>query len=139
MASSRKMRSRVSSATAARPAAINFASAGSGMYSLAPSWIAATAAHEGRRKGVGDLGRRASRPLRVDDIRHRRAELLLDQNDFAARDQADVEVDVDRFGDLAVEFEHRAGAELERVADLHARAPKHGRDLGRPIEHRLEK
>src|SRR5579871_589411 len=44
MASSRQIRSRVSSATAASKAAISSGSGGSGIYSLAPAWIAATAA-----------------------------------------------------------------------------------------------
>jgi hypothetical protein len=38
------MSSRVSSATAASTAAINSGSGGSGIYSLAPAWMAATAA-----------------------------------------------------------------------------------------------
>ena len=53
----------------------------------------------------------------LDDFRHGHAELVLDQHDFAARDQAVVDVDIDRLADLAVEFEHGAGAELEQVAD----------------------
>src|SRR4051812_31401334 len=44
MASSRQTRSRESLATAASTAAISSGSGGSGMYSLAPAWIAATAA-----------------------------------------------------------------------------------------------
>src|SRR5262249_2615478 len=44
MASSRWTRSRESLATAASTAAISSGSGGSGMYSLAPAWIAATAA-----------------------------------------------------------------------------------------------
>src|SRR3954454_9711048 len=44
IASSRQTRSRESLATAARTAAISSGSGGSGMYSLAPAWIAATAA-----------------------------------------------------------------------------------------------
>src|SRR3954464_14343191 len=44
MASSREISSRESLATAASTAAINSGSGGSGMYSLAPAWIAATAA-----------------------------------------------------------------------------------------------
>src|ERR1700683_2528722 len=45
---------------------------------------------------LGGVAPRASRPLRLDDFRHRHAELLLDQNDFAAGHQAVVDVDVDR-------------------------------------------
>src|ERR1700680_3636450 len=82
--------------------------------------------------------RDASRPLRLDDFRHRHAELFFHQHDFAAGHQAVVDIDVDRLADLAVEFEHRAGAELEQIADLHARPAEHGRDLDRDVEHRFE-
>src|ERR1700752_2434724 len=77
-------------------------------------------------------------PLRLDHFRHGDAELLLDQHHFAARDQPVVDVDVDRLADLAVEFEHGARPELQQVADVHFRTPKHGRDLYRHIEHRFE-
>src|SRR5437762_5033752 len=80
----------------------------------------------------------ASIALRLDDFRHGHAELFLDQYHFAAGDQAVVDVDVDRLADLAVEFEHRAGAEPQQFADLHARAPEHGRDFHRHVEHGFE-
>src|SRR5580704_6089535 len=56
---------------------------------------------------------RPSRPLRLDDFRHRHAELFFHQHDFAAGHQTVVDIDVDRLADLAVELQHRAGAELE--------------------------
>src|SRR5580658_3275786 len=209
--------SRRSSATAASTAAISSASGGSGMYSLAPAWIAATAARASvavpqatigawmcsassavtrsrmamatstisrsaprpdrstasawaisaacvtvaplsiaslvavvswplsvptiRSRIVSFLLRYpppASRPFRLDDFRHRYAELFFDQNDLAASDQAVVDVDVDRFADLAVEFEHCAGAELEEIVDFHPRPTEHCRDLNRNVEYRFE-
>ena len=210
IASSRQTSSRVSSATAASTAAISSGSGGSGMYSLAPAWIAATAAralfsmpqatigtwmcsssslldqladvdrdldhqqvgalagaqHGQRlldRFGVGDGGAAVHRDLGrggelaleraddekshgslplvsfgLDDFRHGHAELVLDQHHLAARDQAVVDVDVDRLADLAVELQHGAGAELEQVADLHAGAAEHRRHLHRHVEHRFE-
>src|SRR6202043_3657468 len=39
----------------------------------------------------------ASTAVRLDDFGHGHAELLLDQHDFAAGDQAIVDVDIDRF------------------------------------------
>ena len=76
--------------------------------------------------------------FRLDDFRHRHAELVLDQHHFAARDQAVVDVDVDRLADLAVELQHGAGPELEQLADVHAGAAEHGGDLHRHVEHRFE-
>src|ERR1700728_1022111 len=55
--------------------------------------------------------RLASRSLRLDDFRHRYAELFLDQHDLATRDQ---------------------------VSDLHPRAPEHGRNLNRYVEYRFK-
>src|SRR4051794_25037850 len=85
-----------------------------------------------RRMGFGPSGYPAascSAPLRLDHFGHRDAKLLLDQHDFAARDEAVVDVDVDCFADLAVELEHRAGSEPQEVADVHAGAAEHGRNL----------
>src|SRR5690349_1021968 len=82
--------------------------------------------------------RGASSPLRLDDFRHRHAELVLDQDDLAARDQAVVDVDVDGFADLAIELEHGAGTDIEKLAHLHVSAAEHGRDLHRNVEHRFE-
>src|SRR3954465_12737099 len=44
--------------------------------------------------------------FRLDDFRHGDAEFFFDQYDFAARNQAVIDVDVDRLADLAVEFEY---------------------------------
>ena len=65
-------------------------------------------------------------PLRLDDFRHGHAELLLDEYDFAARNQAVVDVDIDGLADLAVEFEHGARPELEQLADFHASTAEYG-------------
>ena len=80
----------------------------------------------------------SSVPFRLDDFRHGHAELVLDQHDFAARDQAVVDVDVDRLADLAVELEHGAGPSLSRSPTSMRGAAEHGRDLHRHVEHRLE-
>src|SRR5215211_4696751 len=80
----------------------------------------------------------ASVAFLLDDFSHGDAELLLDQHDFAARDQPVVDVDVDRLADLAVELEHCTRAEPQQVADVHAGAPEHGGDLHRHVEYRFE-
>src|SRR5258708_1238454 len=74
----------------------------------------------------------------LDDFGHRHAEALVDDDDLAARHQAVVDVDVDRFADLAVELDDGAAAELEELAHLHGGAAKHGGDLHRHVVDRLE-
>src|SRR5436190_6573144 len=74
---------------------------------------------------------RLSAFVRVDDFRHGDAELVLDEDDFAARYQTIVHVDVDRLTDAAIEFQHGAGTEAEKLADVHLRAAEHRRDLHR--------
>src|SRR6185312_10857320 len=74
----------------------------------------------------------------LENFGHGHAELFFDQHDFAARDQAIVDVDVDGLADAPVELEHGAGAELQQLADVHLGAAEHGRDLHRHVEHRLE-
>src|SRR5215469_7712286 len=64
--------------------------------------------------------------IRLDDLRHGDAELVLDQHHLAACHQAIVHVDVDRLADLAVELEHGAGAEIEELAHVHVGAAEHG-------------
>src|SRR3979490_178831 len=70
----------------------------------------------------------------LDDFRHGHAKLVFHQNHFAACHQAIVDVDVDRFADAAVKFEHGAGSEFQQFADIHLRAAEHGRDLNRHVE-----
>src|ERR1700728_2230059 len=82
--------------------------------------------------------RLASRSLRLDDFRHRYAELFLDQNDLATRDQPVIDINVDRFSDLAVELQYGTGTKLEQVSDVHPRAPEHGRNLNRYVEYRFK-
>src|SRR5688572_27905327 len=212
------MKSRWSSATAASTAAISSGSGGSGIYSFAPAWIAATAARASvevphattgtvmcsasirvmrsrmstatstisksalrperstrsaisapsacvtvaplsmaslvasvswpwsvptiRRRIVFDPSwypaGAYSAPFRLDHFGHGHAEFLFDQHDFPARDQAVVDVDVDRLADLAVELEHGAGAEPQQVADVHAGAAEHGGDLHGHVKHGFE-
>src|SRR3954454_5215301 len=68
----------------------------------------------------------ASGAFRLDDFRHGDAELVFHQHDFAPCHQAVVDVDIDGFADAAVELEHRAGAELQKLADVHLGAAEHG-------------
>src|SRR6478672_10753169 len=214
--------SRESLATAASTAAISSGSGGSGMYSLAPAWIAATAARaslvmpqatigtwmcsassritRSRMSSATSTSKRSaplpprSTPIacslpsacvteaplsiailvavvswpfsvptmrsrmlvscpsvraayaravvlgafRLDDFRHGDAELVFHQHDFAARHQPVIDVDVDRFADAAVEFEHGAGTELEQLADVHLGAAKYRGDLHRHVENGLD-
>jgi hypothetical protein len=76
--------------------------------------------------------------FRLDDFRHRHAKLVFDQHHFTARHQPVVDVNVDGFADTAVEFEHRAGSELQQFADIHLGAAEHSRDLHRHVEHGFE-
>src|ERR1043166_4299123 len=208
------MSSRASSVTRASTAAISSGSGGSGMYSLAPAWMAATAARASfvtpqatigtamrsasnrrtssrissatstirrsaprperstasacsislawvtlaplsiaslvavvswpfrvptiRRRMAVSFQERTSGPLRLDDFRHGDAELVLDEDNFAAGDETVVDVDVDGLADLAVELEHLAGPEFEQVAYFHMCAPKYGRHFHRHVEHRFK-
>src|SRR5438270_4120164 len=94
-----------------------------------------------RRMGFGPSwysAARGSAPLRLDHFGHRDAQLLFDQHDFTARDEAIVDVDVDCLADLAIELEHRTGAEPQQVADIHAGAAEHGRHLYRYVENRFK-
>src|SRR5262252_2264729 len=75
---------------------------------------------------------------RFDDFGHGYAELVLDEDNFAAGDEAVVDIDVDRFAHLAIEFEHGAGTKIEQVADLHASAAQHRRDLHGNVKYRFE-
>ena len=58
----------------------------------------------------------------LDDFGHGDAQPVFDQHDFAARHQAVIHIDVDGFAHLAVEFDHRALAQLEQLADFHRRS-----------------
>src|SRR5882724_10892126 len=76
--------------------------------------------------------------FRLDNFRHGHAKLVFHQHHLAARDQAVVDIDVDRLADAAVEFEDGAGTELQELADVHLRTAEHGRDLHGNVEHRLQ-
>src|SRR5471030_437198 len=202
--------SRLSCVTAASTAAISSGSGGNGMYSLAPAWMALTAARASLVMPQATIGtwmrsassrstrsrmsrltstnkRSAPRPERstasacsllsawvteaplsiaillasvswpprvpminrlmflfplvllgLDYFGHRYAELVFNQHDFAACHQPVIDVDIDRFANLAVQFEYRAGAELEQLADVHAGAAENGRHLHWHVEQRFE-
>src|SRR3954452_14360515 len=126
-ASIRVIRSRISTATstisrsALRPErnTRNAISAPSACVTVAPLSMASLVASVSWPRSVPTIKRRmglgpswypaasCSAPLRLDHFGHRDAELLLDQHDFTARDEAIVDVDIDCLADLAVEFEHR--------------------------------
>jgi hypothetical protein len=53
----------------------------------------------------------------LDDFGHGHAEPVLDDDDLPARDQPLVDEDIDRLADAPVEFQHRAGHDLQEVAD----------------------
>src|SRR5215471_2460866 len=75
---------------------------------------------------------------RFDDFGHGYAELVLDEDDFAAGDEAVVDIDVDRFAHLAIELEHGAGTKIEQVADFHPGAPQHRGDLHGNVKYGFE-
>src|SRR5579859_3150496 len=79
-----------------------------------------------------------SRPLGLDDFGHGHAQPIVDDHDLAAGDQAVVDVDVDRLSHLAVELDDGAAAELQKLAHLHGRLTKHGRDLDRDLVDRFQ-
>src|SRR5215212_7615585 len=136
-ASIRMIRSRISTATstisrsALRPErnTRSAISAPSACVTVAPLSMASLVASVSWPRSVPTIRRRMgfgpswypatsySAPLRLDHFGHRHAELLLDQHDFAARNEAVIDVDVDRLAHLAVELEHGAGAEPQQVAD----------------------
>src|SRR5690606_37111478 len=76
--------------------------------------------------------------LRLDDFGHGDAEPVLHQHDFPTRHQAVVDETRDGFPHLPVEFDHRAGIELEQGRDRHLGAAQHHRHPHRHVEHGLE-
>src|SRR3954469_23815598 len=146
-ASSRVTRSRMSTATstiirsAPRPerSTRSAISAFSAWVTAAPLFIAILVAMVSCPCSVPTISRRMSlAPFSLDDFRHGDAEFLLDQHDFAARHQTVVDVDVDRFADLAVQFEYGARPQPEQFADIHAGAAEHCGNLHRDVENSLE-
>jgi hypothetical protein len=83
----------------------------------------------------GDPSGQTSVPLGFQDFRHCNAELVLNEHNFTARDEAIVDVNVDGLADSAIQLEHRSGSKTEQIADVHVCAAKHGRDLDRHVEH----
>ena len=53
----------------------------------------------------------------LDDLRHRDAESVFDENDFAPRDEPVVHQDVDGFAHLAIQLEEGARLDREEIAD----------------------
>ena len=70
----------------------------------------------------------------LDDFGHGDAEAVLDENHFAARDEAVVHQNVDRFADLSVKFEDGSRCDLQKVADGHRRMAEHRRHRDRHVE-----
>src|SRR4051812_3730794 len=50
----------------------------------------------------------------LDDLGHGHAEAVVDNDDFAPRNQTRVDVDIDRPANPPIEFQHRTRAELEQ-------------------------
>src|SRR4029079_8686477 len=63
-----------------------------------------------------------SRALGLDDFCHGDAELVVDEHDFASRNEAVVDVDIDGFADFAVELDDGARPECQQAPDVHLRA-----------------
>ena len=75
---------------------------------------------------------------RLDDFSHGHAEPVLDEDDFAARDEAVVDVDFDGLADLAVELDDGADIHLQQACDRHPGAAEDDRDADGNVEYRLE-
>src|SRR3954470_19567335 len=77
---------------------------------------------------------RSSLTFRFDDLSHGDAKLhIIDHHDFAAGDQAVVDIDIDRLAELAVKLDHGTAPELEQLADLHRRLAEHRADCNRNV------
>src|ERR1700749_5245611 len=81
---------------------------------------------------------RYSRLTRFDDFRHGHAETFFDQHPPPARDETVIDIDIDGFADLTVEFDDRALTELQQLAHFHRGLAQHGGDRHRHIEHGFE-
>src|SRR5436190_20959239 len=90
------------------------------------------------RSRIGDLPRYTpalSRRVAVlDDFRHGHAQALVDDDDLAASDQTVVDVDVDGLADLAIELQHRTGAQLQQLRHRQAGAAQDRGDVDRDVE-----
>ena len=56
-----------------------------------------------------------SRPVRLHDLRHRHAESIIHDHNFTPRNEAIVDVYVDRFADLAVQLQHRSPVQFQQL------------------------
>ena len=72
----------------------------------------------------------------LDDFSHRDAKALIDHHNLAARDEAVVDIDVDRFADLAVQFKHRAAREAQQRGNVDIGLAEHCLDVNRDVEDR---
>src|SRR5450432_4210012 len=80
-----------------------------------------------------------SYPFRLrDDVRQTYAELVVDCDDLALRDQATVDQHIHRFARQAVEFDDRALGKLQYLADRDLGAPKLDGQLDRNVENQVD-
>src|SRR5277367_4312666 len=82
------------------------------IFVAAPIWPCRLPTMRSRMIRILSCSVQSLRLTGLDDFRHRDAEAILDQNHFAARDEAIVYVDVDRFADFAVELDDGSPAQL---------------------------
>jgi hypothetical protein len=72
--------------------------------------------------------------ITLDDFGHCHAKPILDENDFASRDETVIDEDIDGFADLAIEFNNSAGGDLEKISHTHPGIAKNGGDNNRNIK-----
>jgi hypothetical protein len=78
-------------------------------------------------------------PIGLDDLRHGHTKTaVVHHHHLATRDQAVVDVDVDRFAELAVQFDHRAAAKFQQLAHLHRCLAEHRTHSDRNVIDRLQ-
>src|SRR5690606_7013410 len=69
----------------------------------------------------------------LHDLGHGDAEMVVHDQHLATRDQAVVDVDLDRLTDLAVELDHRPAPKPEELAHRHRRLAENGGELDRDV------
>ena len=74
----------------------------------------------------------------VHDLRDAQTVLIVDEHDFATRNELAVDAQIDWFFDLLVERDHAARDELQHVFEAHLRAPHFDRDGDLDVEQEIE-
>src|SRR5437870_2987199 len=118
----------------------------------APAWVSIAVSlmaglppscgQQAAREPVHARGTSSSEPRdalrRADDVGQADAELVVHHHRLAARDRLPVDEHVERLAGELLELDHRAGPELEQLADGEPRAPDLDRHLERDVEQQLE-